>query len=81
METPTLPMDEHWDDPDHLELADQAWDQIELIVSQLALKTTCSNRAIRDLLFKVSCSWLDPADEISREIGLFKRRKNQNGLV
>ena len=62
------PLDEHWPDPDQLELADRAWDQIDLLLDTLEQTTACSNEAIRDLLGAITSSWPDPHEELQQAI-------------
>lgn len=59
------PLDEHWPDPDQLELADRAWDQIDTILDALVQTTACSNKAIRDLLGAIAYGWPDPHEELA----------------
>ena len=67
------PLDEHWIDPDQLELADQAWDQIDHLLDALVQKTACSNEAIRDLLGAIACSWPDPHEQLALEARINSR--------
>ena len=67
-------MDCHWPDPDQLELADKAWDRIELALAELVESTGCSNRALRDLLAHISATLLDPAEEVQRLLRLMEAR-------
>ena len=68
------PLDEHWTDPDQLELADQAWDQIDQLLDALVQKTACTNEAIRDLLGAIACSsWPDPHERLAMEVRINSR--------
>ena len=70
----TRPLDEHWPDPDQLELADKTWDLIDTSLDGLVQATACSNEAIRDLLVSIAYSWPDPADEAIRTLEARRRQ-------
>ncbi len=76
-EIPKL-LDEYFEDPDQLELADKTWDQIDRLLDALVQTTACTNEAIRYLLGAIAKGWPDPADRFAFEARLLK--KKQEGI-
>ena len=68
-------LDDHFLDPDQLELADRTWDQIDQLLDGLVQTTACSNEAVRYLLGAIAVTWRDPHDQLAFEIN----RKKQEG--
>ena len=74
----TKGLPDYFEDEAHCELADKAWDQIELLLDALVQNTACTNEAIRYLLGAISKGWPDPADRFAFEARRLK--KNQEGI-
>lgn len=59
---------DYFEDEDHCELADKAWDQIEFLLDELVQATACSNESVRYLLGAIAKHWRDPADQLAFEV-------------
>ena len=77
VEIPKL-LDEYFEDPNQLELADKTWDQIDHLLDALVQNTACTNEAIRYLLGAIAKGWPEPADRFAFET---RRLKEQQGGI
>ena len=76
VEIPKL-LDEYFEDPNQLELADKTWDQIDHLLDALVQSTACTNEAIRYLLGAIAKGWPDPHDRLAFEAARRLKEKQE----